>query len=139
MPKYLAIDYGTRRVGLAIASTSLAEPLTVLSYHTSAELLQSLWQIIQEEQPSVIVVGESEQAMAAATQQFVAGLRTHLQERLPQPPPIVLADETLSSRTVQDKLKAAGKHHISQQPIDHYAAAEFLQEYLDLHLPPETQ
>ena len=120
--KYLAIDYGTVRVGLAISHGSLAEPLKVLA--NDDELIANIILIVNAERIEAIVVGISENEMAEKTFAFIEDLRksTDLE--------IILADETLSSKTVQEKLRSAKKSKRSGD-IDHYAAAVFLQEFLD--------
>ena len=56
---YLGIDYGSKRVGLAISdpSGSLAFPLTVLE--NSDNLINEISKICQEKEIDAIVVGES--------------------------------------------------------------------------------
>ena len=44
--------------------------------------------------------------------------------------PIIFMDETLSSKSVHEKLLVAKKSK-RRGPIDHYAAAEFLQNWID--------
>ncbi len=143
---FLAIDYGTKRVGVAIARTSLAEPLTVLL--NTEHLFDELLKIITEYQPTTIVVGLSEQEMAEQTKQFLERFKTYLAaqrtatklQQFPNLPHFIFTDETLSSVEAQKRLHQAGKHHLRQKgPIDHYAAAQFLQEYLDLHQIDQSQ
>ncbi|SRR5258708_18432878 len=123
-PKILAIDYGTRRVGLAISQGTLAEPLMILANYPG--LIEDLVRIVGEQHAEKIVVGISENEMAEKTKIFVAQLQKVLSL------PVEMMDETLSSVTVHQKL--AERHKGKKQysgPIDHYAAAEILQNYLD--------
>jgi putative Holliday junction resolvase len=123
-PKVLALDFGTQRIGVAISYGSLAEPLTVLA--NTPQVMTQIIRLLDEHKVTQIVVGLSENQMAELTQKFVEELkkRTSL--------PIEFMDETLSSATVQEKLYAAGKRDLRQKgPIDHFAAAEVLQSYLD--------
>ena len=130
--KYFAIDYGTQRIGTAVATTFLAEPLGVVPNNEAAFAL--LYELITQHTPDVIVVGLSEKAMAERTRKFVAELELYLSSKMLEVPPIEFADETLSSVEVYHKLYESGKRDIRQHgPIDHYAAAQILQEYLDLH------
>lgn len=124
-PTILAIDFGTKRIGLAISRGTLAEPLKIIANdeHTFANLIQ----LCQQETVTELVVGLSENEMAQQTKAFVKELQQHLSL------PVTFMDETLSSKTVSTKLKDRGVTlKKRQQPIDHLAAAEFLQEYLDL-------
>jgi putative transcription antitermination factor YqgF len=129
---YFAIDFGTKRVGTAVAWSGLADPLTVLA--NDSHLYDNLLLLIQEHHPDVVVVGLSEQEMAKQTEAFVKAFKDFLVGKLETAPEFIFADETLSSVEVYKKLHQSGKRDIRQNgPIDHYAAAQILQEYLDLH------
>lgn len=52
------IDFGTKRIGLALAKMKLAEPLAILSNTPGVE--DQIAQICQKHQISVIVLGVSE-------------------------------------------------------------------------------
>lgn len=132
--RILAIDYGTKRVGLAEATSSIAQPLRVISNTSEEFLFTELYKAILEVAPEVIVVGISENEMAEVTKQFVEKFQTYLiNKQLVVMPRFDFADETLSSVEVQAKLRQAGHRDLRLGAIDHYAAAQFLQEYLDLH------
>lgn len=120
----LAIDYGTKRVGTALSHASLAEPYTILPNNSG--LIEAIQHIVQNEQITQIVIGLSENQMAELTQKFAAELAQSLAV------PIKFYDETLSSYEVHQKMRA-GAHSKSQRgaAIDHLAAAEMLQNYLD--------
>lgn len=121
-PKTLAIDFGTKRIGLAISFATLAEPLAIVE--NNAQTLQVIMQLCEEHGVEQIVLGVSENEMAVKTLLF----RDALQKNTTIP--IELMDETLSSQQARTRLshlplsKRAGR-------VDHYAAAEFLQEWLD--------
>lgn len=121
---YLAIDYGTVRVGLAVGRAGFAEPLKIIS--NSENLIKELLDVLSDVQPDQIVIGISEQKMAELTKSFAVELAkvTSL--------PIIFADETLSSKTVHDKLRVSKKKTRTGH-IDHFAAAQFLQEWLDIN------
>ncbi len=122
IPKVLAIDYGTVRVGLAVSMASLADPLKIIP--NDLNLIPKILEICNEHAVERIVVGISENVMAEKTKEFTQLLqeKTNL--------PIEYTDETLSSHSVHKKLKTAKKSKRSGD-IDHYAAAEFLQVWLD--------
>lgn len=120
----LAIDYGTQRLGLAISRVNFAEPLCIIL--NSENMFEELQKIINDESVEKIVIGISEQLMAEKTRKFADDLAniTSL--------PIEFTDETLSSKTVHEKLINHKKKTRSGH-IDHFAAAEFLQEWLELN------
>jgi putative transcription antitermination factor YqgF len=118
----LGIDYGTTRIGLAIAKGPLAEPLTIIN--NDDQTLINLAEILEHEQVNQIVVGLSENQMAAKTKAFVETLKTITSV------PIEFIDETLSSYEMHRKLIEV-KRSVKQGPIDHFVAAQLLQEWLD--------
>ncbi len=124
VPKTLAIDYGTKRVGIAVSHASLAEPLTIVPH--DKQLFQNIQQLLEEHAVKQVVIGLSENTMAEKTRAFA----TELQSRIEQP--VEFADETLTSQQVQGMLRQRGmKHSKRHGPIDHYAAALILQEWLE--------
>lgn len=129
MERVLAIDFGTQRLGVAVTRGSLAEPLAIVKQ--GEQLWNRLLELVRVEQPALILIGLSENKMADLTRDFADQLQAQLELHQFQLP-IELVDETLSSQVVHAKLAAAAaKRTKRQQPIDHYAAAEFLQEWLD--------
>jgi len=135
---YLAIDFGTKRVGIAWATTWLAEPLTVVQ--NTDQLFPDLLKLIKKYAPDIIVIGRSEKKMAALSELFSAELEQYLTGKLDTVPQFAFADETLSSVEAVEKLHQAGKRDVRLHgPIDHYAAAQVLQEYLDLHHLDESR
>ncbi|MDO5561539.1 MAG: Holliday junction resolvase RuvX [bacterium] len=120
--KTLGIDYGTVRVGTAISYASLAEPLQILDQ--GPQLLAELENIIRQHKVQQLVIGISENEMAAKSQAFAAIMREKFQL------PVYLEDETLSSYQVHQFLKL---HRLKDRrgPIDHLAAAVILQNFLD--------
>jgi putative transcription antitermination factor YqgF len=119
--KVLAIDFGTVRIGLALSFGSLADPLTVIP--NDQNMLPYICNIINNYKITRVIVGLSENEMARKTQEFVIQLKRLVKI------PIDFHDETLSSHNVRSKLAAQRK--TQNQPIDHLAAAEFLQDWLD--------
>lgn len=122
IPKILAIDYGTVRVGIAISMHTLADPLVILP--NNEHLFNTIILLCTEHDIDIILIGISENIMALKTKEFAHELSK--QTALP----IEFVDETLSSHSVHAKLKTAKKSKRSGD-IDHYAAAEFLQIWLD--------
>ncbi len=121
----LAIDYGIKRVGLAVAETPLAEPLMVLENTSEAELLKQLKTVFEQHHVQTIVVGLSEGEMAERTQQFIATLRSMTSV------PILTWDETLTTHQAHHKLRQRGQAGPHRPVVDHLAAAELLQDFLD--------
>lgn len=124
MKKILAIDFGTKRIGLAVNEHTLAEPLKIIK--NDSQVFEKLKEVLAQEKIELILVGLSENKMAQKTKEFSQELEEITSI------PIEFTDETLSSKNVHQKLAtSAMKLKKRQGPIDHYAAAEFLQEWLD--------
>ena len=130
----LGIDYGRARIGLAISRADLAEPLLVINNDLDPSQKQAIigpqaWQqllnIIKDEAVEQIVLGVSEQQMA----EFSLALAELLQKK--QAVPVTTIDETLSSVEAKAKLQDLPSHK-RRGPIDHYAAAIILENYLEV-------
>jgi len=134
MEKFLGIDYGTKRIGLAINIASLVEPLVVLKNQINKDqlianesVIAQIAEICKEHKIEKIVLGYSEAQMADKTKLFAQLLqdKIHL--------PVIFSDETLSSYEVGQKMKEASFSLKKRQgPIDHYAAAIILENFLEI-------
>lgn len=116
----LGIDYGERKIGLAISSGKLAQPLKVV--HSLSEILD----IINKEHVEKIVIGISEGQVAKNAKKFAEELKekTNLE--------VVEIDETLSTKDAQAMAMEAGIKRKKRKAMeDAYAAALILQSYLD--------
>jgi putative Holliday junction resolvase len=125
--KYLGIDYGLKRIGLAVADdeTRTAQPLSTVG---PADLAI----VIERQGPfDVVVVGlprnldGSESPQAVAVQRFsddVLWRKHHIEP--------VFQDEFATSQVATARLEEAGKPFKPEQ-IDAEAASIILQDYLD--------
>lgn len=128
----LGIDYGTKRIGIAIAVGPLAEPLGVITNSidkgkgevVSPAVLEQLKSLVTEREIEKIVVGISENAMAEQSRRLISSLQNIFEL------PIVEADETLSSVTATEHMQHMKKKK-KRGAIDHFAATILLQDYLD--------
>lgn len=129
--RYLAIDYGSRRTGLAICdkSETIVSPLAVVDSRKG--LLEKIINIIKTENAEAVVVGlplnmdDSKGPQAQLTEKFAERLKKELQI------PVYLQDERLSSFAAEEKLAPAqytrGK---KKKRLDAIAAAEILEVFL---------
>lgn len=130
----LCLDYGTKRIGVAIATTPLAQPIGVITNTKNPRLsdivsdaaLHQIENVIKEFGIEKILVGISEGTMADKSRSFI----TKLEERTGLS--IEEIDETLSSVSATDSMSHMKKGK-KRGDRDHIAAAVMLQEYLDLH------
>jgi len=132
--RILALDPGTKRVGVAISdeTRTLAPPLEFIPAEPFADFVARLQTLIREREVGLILVGVprnmdgSYGPAAAQAQQLVAVLKEAI------PVPIQTVDERLSTVQAQRLLRAAGKRARKQKTrIDQSAAAVLLQSYLD--------
>lgn len=127
----LALDYGNRRVGVAIAHTvaRLPHPLTTLT--NSETLLDDISRLVVQENAGLIVVGLPRGMDGGYTDQTRSAehFAGELQEVLTVP--VVLADETLTSVDAEASLPG-GKTH-AKGDIDAMAASLILERYLAEH------
>ena len=130
--RYLAIDHGTKRTGLAIcdAAETISSPLAVL--HGQKGLLKKIAEIVKAENVEAIVLGlplnmtGTESSQTKIVRKFAEQLEKHLSV------PVLLQDERLSSFGAEEKLAPAdftrGK---IKKRIDAVAAAEILEAFLE--------
>ena len=134
--RYLAIDYGDKRTGLAIcdAAETIASPLTVI--HGQKELLKKITDTVHAEKVEAVVLGlplnmdDSQGPQAKLVLKFADQLKAHIDI------PIHFQDERLSTFGAEKKLAAAdftrGK---KKKRLDAVAAAEILDAFLQQKRP----
>ncbi len=129
--RYLAIDYGTKRTGLAIcdAGEIIVSPLAVLQ--GQKELLKKIVEVVKDESVEAVVLGlplNMDDTEGPQTK-LVLKFAEHLRKRLDVP--IHFQDERLSSFSAEDKLASTeltrGK---KRKRLDAVAAAEILEAFL---------
>lgn len=137
--RFLAIDPGTRRVGLAVGddATKLASPRDVLEISSPARAIELILPIIAREAVDRLVIGLPMNMDGTigppATEAIRWGRALAGQAGLP----VVFVDERLSSFAAEQQLierRRAGEkltHGRKKQQRDALAAAAFLQDYLD--------
>jgi putative Holliday junction resolvase len=137
MPRHLGIDYGTKRIGVAIGDTEtrIATPLkTVRGRGDTANDASVVAELAAQEEAAAIVVGlpismnETESAQTRLTRKFAADL-ARLSAK-----PVHLQDERLSSYAADEALQDAGINPRKRKHrgiSDRLAAQRILQDYLD--------
>ncbi|MFL3025303.1 MAG: Holliday junction resolvase RuvX [Candidatus Neomarinimicrobiota bacterium] len=134
MSRYLAIDHGSKRIGLALSDPMkiIAKPYRTITYNNLVDLFILLKEIIKEEDVECIILGLPLGMKGQETSQTKRVLEFKEKLKLKIKVPIMLQDERLSSLSaekslIQQKIKTG--HNKSH--IDKTAAAIFLQQYLD--------
>jgi putative Holliday junction resolvase len=134
--RYLSIDYGTKRTGLAICdrAETIASPLTVIEGQKN--LLKKIAEVIETENVEAVVLGlplnmtGSESSQTRLVFKFAEQLKDYLHI------PVHFQDERLSSFGAEEKLTSAkftrGK---KRKRLDAVAAAEILEAFLEQKTP----
>ena len=130
--RYLAIDYGIKRTGLAICDSAetIASPLTVIE--GQKELLSKIADVVKNEGVEAIVLGlplnmdDSEGPQAKLVLRFADVLKGRLDI------PVYLQDERLSSFGAEGKLASAELTRAKKRKrLDAVAAAAILEAFLE--------
>lgn len=130
--RYLAIDYGTKRTGLAICdqTETIASPLAVIQ--GQKELLKKIADIVKTENVEAIVIGlplnmdGSQGPQAKLIFKFADQLKANLHI------PVHFQDERLSTFSAEGQLAPADlTMKKKRKRLDAIAAAEILQSFLE--------
>jgi len=132
--RYLAIDLGEKRTGLAVGDdvTGVINPVGVLEMGRGSGLVEAIVRKVSEHAPDAVVVGlplnmdgtESEGTEVA--REFGAALAARSGK------PVHYQDERLSSYAADQRMARSGKTHKQKKELrDALAAGEILRDYLD--------
>lgn len=132
--RYLAIDPGDKRTGLAVGDddTKIASPLSVITTTSKQQRLVAIGQAIQDHDPEALVLGlplnmNGSEGPAAQKARFMAAeLAQHFDL------PIHLIDERLTSDEADQKMARSGlTHKGKKRRRDAMAAAAILLRFLE--------
>ncbi len=120
----LAIDFGTKRIGLAYSLNNIIFTLPMLN--NDDEIFKKLSQIVLDYKINKIYVGLSEGKMAQITKTFVLKLSNMIKL------PIETVEEAVSTIEADNLfLKNKKKHKVYQKEIDSMAAAIILNRVIN--------
>ena len=129
-PDYaLALDVGSKRIGVAIASLSFKLPRPLCTLMNDDTFFKQLDDLVKTEAIGVLVVGlprgleGQETGQTKYVRDFVDQLKTHIDL------PINFQDEALTSTRAEAELTARGKIY-QKGDIDALAATYILEDYL---------
>jgi len=130
--RYLAIDYGTKHIGLAICdpAETIASPLAVI--HGEKGALKKISDVVKTENVEAIVLGlplnmnDSEGPQAELVFKLADRLKAHLNL------PVHFQDERLSSFSAEGKMGQTDfTRKKKKKRLDAVAAAEILEAFLE--------
>lgn len=122
--RYLSIDFGLKRLGLATSEGILAAPLKTIEVKGFRDAVKKVAGLIEEEDFTRIVVGLPEGKMGQNVLGFVKSLRKRGIE-------VETFDETLSSKKAKYIMIELGVPIKRRCHEDAYSAAQILQDFLD--------
>lgn len=133
--KYLGIDYGTRRTGIAVTDGAgmMAFPRRTIVMSTRDAFFAELLSVVEKERPAGVVVGlpllagGEETLITRQVRNFVARLRRRSSL------PVYLVAEELSSFEAGEDLREAGLSFREREAVvDQQAAVRILESFLNL-------
>src|SRR5438067_2469406 len=124
----MAIDYGAKRIGIAVSDSGvIATPHSVV--RNEGDVVAKLTTLARELEADTIVVGVPRRAHASASEEKFRRLAEMLRQTTCKE--VVLWDEALTTIEANEQLRAAGRsRRDAQRDIDMHAAAVILQSYL---------
>lgn len=122
--KYLGVDFGRRKIGLAISEGDLASPWQILEVENFSDAVEKISQVKKDGGFQKIVVGLPEGKMGKNVIGFINALKKIGFD-------VVTADETLSSKKALQVMIEQGRGRKKRRHEDDFSAAEILQNYLD--------
>ena len=134
MSTVLAFDFGEKRIGVAVGETLLAQahPLTVIATGDRELRWKSIAALVTEWQPARLIVGlpthadGTPHALTERCKRFAESLRRR------HPLPVGFADERLSSRDAEARLRDTGHNARSSKAVlDAVAAQIILQTWFE--------
>lgn len=129
----LGLDYGEKRIGVAIAHTiaQLPRPLTTLT--NTVSVIKELQDLIAKEQVGLVVVGlpRSMDGQMHAQAERASAFATELEASIDVP--VELVDETLTSVQAEKILaeRSSGGKPVPKEAIDSMSAALILERYFE--------
>jgi putative Holliday junction resolvase len=143
--RFLGIDYGHRRIGLALSDASgmLSRPWKAIARRgrasdVAASIAAEVETLASEDDGLAgVVLGHPRTLAGAPTDQTAAVLALADRLRATIAVPLILQDERLSSREAESLLARRVKHWKDRKPLlDAASAAVILQDYLDSFARP---
>lgn len=122
--RYLGVDFGLKRIGLALSEGELAAPLKVISVLSLTDAIGKIAREVREVGVDKLIVGLPEGQTGKAARKLVNGLKKVGID-------VESTDETLSTKTAQKLMIEMGISKKKRSINDAVSAAIILQEYLD--------
>ena len=131
---FLAFDFGTKRIGVAVGNSfsGTAQPLITLHGEQNEQRFAAIGSLIREWQPVALIVGlpcnddGSPHELTRLCRRFSNRLKGRFDLT------VILVDERFTSAAASSQLNEAGVRGIKQKPLlDQVAAQQILEAYLN--------
>ncbi len=132
---YLAIDYGEKRIGLAVGNSvsRIATPLKTISNHNIETSCKKILNEIKEWSVHKIIIGKPEIYSDQKINKKIDHFGNFLKKN--QDLDIIFYNEDFTSNSAQESLalqrKAGRKKKVNKEEIDRIAASIILQSYFE--------
>ena len=138
MSRFLGIDYGTVRIGLALSDSTgtLASPLPFLENQSPQQVTNALSELIQTHQIAGLVIGlpRNMDGTYGTSAQKVRNFIAEIQKSISLP--ITPIDERLTTAQASKQLSGIGMNQKQlRKKVDSSSACLILQQYLDRNTP----
>lgn len=133
MSTYLAFDYGTRSIGVAVGQsiTATATPLSAIKANDGVPDWELLAALLREWQPTACIVGlplnmdGTEQEISVRARKFANRLHGRFGVQ------VALQDERLTTASAKELLfEQGGYRNLSKEKIDSASACLIMQDFL---------
>lgn len=134
MPRLLAFDFGTKRLGIAVTDPLQLFATGLTTIHPK-DVIEFLKKYLQTEQVEIFIVGEPKQMDGTPSQSApqVKGFVTILKKNFPDIP-ITMMDERFTSKMASATIAQSGLKKSDRQNkalIDTVSATIILQSYME--------
>lgn len=122
--KYLGLDWGLKKIGLAISEGKLASPLINLEISGLKDGVEKISSLVKKENICLVILGRPEGKMGKIVDKtYQAFLKKKVK--------VELADETLSTHEAKKVMIEMGVGQKARKKDNAMAAALILQRFLD--------
>lgn len=134
MARTMAIDYGTKRVGIAVTDPAQIIATGLTTVHAK-DLIAFIQNYMENEEVECIVVGEPKRLDGSNTEvsEAIGNLVRHLERKFPQIK-IERQDERFTSKMASEAIAQSGlkkKDRQNKELVDEISATLILQGYMD--------
>jgi len=135
MSRILAIDHGTKRMGIAISDElkMIANPLEYIPAEPVEDFFTQLGKLLTEKEIELIIVGmpRNMNGTYGPAAEKVKAFVEEIRKRFPQPPVRTIDERMTSCQANRILIEADVRRNKRKEKVDKMAAAIILQSYLD--------